>query len=357
MTKTTKIILAAAAASALLLAAVYSALERAEAARTERFGWGEITALAAERGPAEAASAVEKRLAAHPKDALLHYYRARLYYEGDRAEEALAEADLAIALGYSQEASHLLKALVYGRLYADSAREKELASKALSYDPTYDEGYLVRAEAEYALADYKACAADAASFTRLSPKEADGYQLSLLCLERLNDYTGAENAGLKLLKLNPASHAALWRLGMLSADQGLHKRAVKRFSEAIRLSGGRPQYYLHRAASCEVLGDFTCAAWDYSSAMEWQQVSSYASYYFLLGSAMHRIGELKLGLEAAEGALSRSPSDAANYGLRGRLRAELGDGPGAKKDFLRMSSLSPALKPEADALIKKLKAD
>ena len=355
MTKTIKIILASAAVAALLLAAVLSALERAEAARAGRLGWEEIRGIAASRGREEAVSAVEKKLAAHPNDALLHYYRARLYYEEDRGKEALEEADKAIRLGYAQEISHVLKALIYGRIYGDRGRQKEFASKALTYDPTYDDGYLVRAEANFTLGDFKACAADAASFSRLKPKELDGYQLSLLCLEQLKDYEGAERAGLKLLKLEPDDHSALWRMGMLYAAQGLHKRAVKKISEAIRLSGGRPKYYLHRAFSCEALGDFSCAAWDYSSAMDWQQISGYASYYYLLGTAMHRIGELQYGLEAAETAVAKAPDNPLNYDLRGRLRAELGDAPAARKDFLKMSALDPARKPEAEALLEKLK--
>ncbi len=355
MTKTIKIILASAAGAALLLAAVFSALQRAVTAEEERLGWSEINSIAASRGPRESVFKVEKRLAAHPNDALMHYYRARLYYESGQGKEALEEADKAIKLGYAQEISHLLKALVYGRLFGDYSKERALASKALSYDPTYDEGYLVRAEAGYALADYKACASDAASFSRLKPKESDGYQLSLLCLEQLKDYAGAESAGLEFLKLKPDSHSALWRLGMLCAAQGLHKRAVKKFSEAIRRSGGRPKYYLRRALSCEALGDFPCAAWDYSSSMDWQQISGYASYYYLLGSAMHRIGEVKPGLEAADIAVEKAPENPLNYDLRGRLRAELGDARGAKKDFLKMSSLDPALKPQADSLIEQLK--
>lgn len=355
MTRTTKITLISAAVAALLLAVVYSALERAETARAWKFGWSEINTIAAARGVGEAVSEVEKRLAAHPNDALLHYYRARLYYETEQGKEALEEADRAIKLGYAQEVSHLLKALVYGRLYGDRARQRELASKALVYDPAYDDGYLVRAEAGYALSDYKACAADAASFSRLNPKETDGYEQGLLCLERLGDYEGAERAGLKILELKPDRHAAMWRLGRIYAARGLHKRAVKRISEAIRLSGGRPKYYLDRAASCEALGDFSCAAWDYSSAMDWQEVSGYSTHYFLLGSAMHRLGELKYGLEAAERAVAKAPAEAANYGLRGRLRAELGDAAGAKKDFNAMSALSPARKPEADALLEQLK--
>ncbi len=355
MTKNIKIILVSAAAAAILLAAVFSAMKRAENSREEALGWSEITAIASARGAGEAASEVEKRLSAHPNDAILHYYRARLYYEADRGNEALGEADKAIKLGYAQEISHLLKALVYGRLFGDRVRQKELASKALSYDPTYDDGYIVRAEAGYALADYKACAADAAAFSRLKPGAPDGYELSLLCLERLGDYAGAEKAGRAILKIKPGSHAAQWRLGRIYADQGLHKRAIKKFSEAIRLSGGRPKYYLDRARSCEALGDFSCEAQDYSSAMDWKEVSGYASYYYLLGASMHRIGELEYGLEAADKAVVKAPGDAANYDLRGRLRAELGDSRGAKKDFLKMVSVSPVLKPEADALIEQLK--
>jgi len=354
MSKNLKIILVSAAGAALLLAAVFSGLQRAGAARDERLDWSDISGLVTARGLGEAVSEVDRRLAAHPNDALFHYYRARLYYEADQGKEALEEADKAIKLGYAQEISHVLKALIYGRIFDDRAKQKELATKALVYDPTYDDGYLVRAEADFALGEFKACASDAAAFSSLSPGAVDGYQLSLLCLEQLKDYAGAEKAGLKFLKLRPNNHVVQWRLGMLYAAQGLHKRALKRFSEAIRLSGGRPKYYLHRAASCEALGDFSCAAWDYSSAMDWQQISGYASYYYLLGSAMYRIGELDYAKQAAETAMDKDPANPLNYGLRGRLRAELGDLAGAKKDFKTMA-LSPSQKKEAAALLDQLK--
>jgi len=341
MSRNFKIALVISAAAALLLAGGYSALERARRAGEDVLGWRELTALAYKGGPGAAAEALENRLERHPNDALLHYYRARLYFEQGQAEEALRSADRAIALGYAQEISHLLKALVYGRLRGDYAGQRDLATKALVYDPTYDYGYLVRAEAGYALGDYSACASDAAAFSRLQPKEPDGYEYSLLCLERLGDNAGAEAAGLKVLALEPGSHAALWRLGRLHAAQGAYAAAVKRFSEAIRLSGGRPAYYLDRARACSELGDFSCAAWDYASATEWAAVSGYASYYLLLGAAMHRIGELDHALAAAGKAAQLSPRDPAPLELRARLRAEAGDLAGARRDLLAAEGLAP----------------
>lgn len=342
MSGTFRIILAAVAAAALAALGAFSALERAERARAERVDWRSLSADLSPAGYARSAADLDRRLAAHPNDALLHYYRARLYYEAGRAPEALAEADRAVALGYAQEISHLLKALVHGRLLGDRAKELELASRALVYDPTYDDGYLVRAEAEWALGKYGPCARDAAAYTRLQPKETDGLELSLLCLEGLGDSAGAERAGLAVLKLEPDSHAALWRLGRIYAGRGQHRLAVKKFSEAIRLSGGRPRYYLDRAASCGELGDHVCAAWDYASATDWKEISGYASYYYLLGSAMYRAGELEPALAAAKAAVEKAPDGAASYELRGRLRAETGDLAGARKDFLAALALAPA---------------
>lgn len=351
MSRALKIILVSGCAAALLLAGAYSALERAERARAETLTWRAVNDMALSRGPREAEAALAQKLEAHPNDALLHYYLARLYYETERGPEALVEADRAINLGYAQEISHLLKALIYGRLMGDRARQRELAAKALSYDPTFGDGYLIRAEAEHALGDYRACAADAAAFSSLQPKEPDGYEFSLLCLERAGDRAGAEAAGLKALALKPASPGLLWRLGRLYAARGLHGRAVKNFSEAIRLSGGLPGYYLSRAASCEALGDFSCAAWDYASATEWPELSGYASYYLLLGASMHRVGELDLALEAAAKALSLDPGGAAPLELRGRLRAEAGDLAGARRDLLAAGAADPARAALAEKLL------
>ncbi len=356
MKRKLKIAFLTASAAAAALAAVFSVISRSQLAGEDRFDWPSLSGLALRNGYAVALSAVDKRLASHPNDALLYYFKARLYYEQGLAAEALKQADAAIKFGYAQEVSYLLKALVSGRLKGDYAAQLALASKALSFDPTYGEGYLARAEAEYVLGKYKACAADASSFSSLSPGETDGYEYSLLCLEGMRDYTGAEAAGFRILSLKPRSHAALWRLGRIYAGQGLHKRAIGKFTEAIAVSGGRAGYFMDRARSCEAEGDFSCAARDYASAMGWAEISGYASYYYLLGSAMHRAGELKYGLKAAGIALEKEPENPDNYELRGRLRADLGDVPGAKKDFLKLSVLSPSRAAEAAALIRKLKS-
>lgn len=355
MTRNIKIILAAGAAAALLLAAAFSFLDRAGRAEADRFDWQTILGTMEARGYKAAVSELEAKLAAHPNDALLHYYRARLYFDDGKAEGALKEADAAISLGYAQEISHALKGMVYGRLSGDYAKQRELAAKAITYDPTYDFPYLLRAEAAYALGDYKACVADAASYQHMRPKDKEGYEFGLLCLGALGDYAGAEAAGLRMLKLDPRGHQALWRLGQIYAAQGLHKRALKKFSEAIKLSGGRPKYYLDRAASCAAEGDFSCEAWEYYSAMSWQEVSGYASYYYLLGSALYRSGDLKPGLAAADSAVSMDPLNPAGYSLRGRIRADSGDAPGARKDFEKMSELDPSLSAEAAGLAARLK--
>ncbi|MBI5743036.1 MAG: hypothetical protein HY952_00655 [Elusimicrobia bacterium] len=352
MTRNVRIILLAGAAAALLLAVVLSTLKRSETARSESVTWAFIEELS-RGGYGKALAFLDERILAHPNDALLYYYRARLNYEAAEGAAALRDADRAISLGYAQEVSHLLKGLVHGRLYGDWRMQADLASKALVYDPMYSDGYLARAEARYALGDYAACAQDAAAVSRLEPASAEGWEYSLLCLAGLGDQAGAEAAGLKVLALKPGSHAALWRLGRSYAARGQHKRAIKDFSAAIRLSGGRAPYYLDRAASCAAEGDFSCEAWDLAAAMDWKEISSYASYYLLLGTAMHRVGELDRGLAAADRAAALAPGAADAYALRARLRAEAGDAAGAAKDLKRLAGLAPDRAAEAAALVKK----
>lgn len=356
MTRNLKTILAAGAAAALVLAAAYSFFARSQRASEERFDWQTVLDDMDRRGYDAAVKDLEARLAAHPNDAMLHYYRARLHFDAGDAGAALLESDRAIALGYAQEISHVLKGLVHGRLLGDYAKQKELASKAITYDPTYDFPYLARAEAGYALGQYTACAADAASYQHMRPKDKGGYEYALLCLERLGDYAGAEAAGLKILRLDPRAHAALWRLGRLYAAQGRHKRALKRYDEAIKISGGRPKYHVDKAVSCAAEGDFFCEGWEYYRAMGWQEISGYASYYYLLGSALYRAGDLKPGLEAAQSAVALDPDAPAYYGLRGRLRAESGQTRGALEDFKRMGELDPARAAEAASLAAALKS-
>jgi tetratricopeptide (TPR) repeat protein len=347
MSRNIKLILACGACLALGLAALFSGLRRAEEARAGAVTWPLVEELSLRDGYVRALSFLDERLALHPNDALLHYYRARLNFSRGEGPAALRDADRAIALGYAQEISHLLKALVHGRLYGDWKKQAELASRALTFDPTYADAYLIRAEGLYASGDHAGCARDAAAFARMEAASPDGWEYSLLCLEKLGDLAGAEAAGLKLLELRPSDHAALWRLGRIYAARGLHERALEKYSEAIRRSGGRPRYYLDRALSCEAEGDFSCAAWDYASAADWNEVSSYATHYLVLGAAMHRVGELGPGLEAAQKAVSLSPLSPAAYRLRARLRAETGDAAGARQDLGKMTALDPALDAEA----------
>lgn len=354
MTRTLKLTLAAAGAVALVLAAAYSAMERSTRARVERLNWRDITSLTVTRGRAAAADAVDEKLRAHPDNALLHYYRARLYYEEGDSRKALASADRAIGLGYAQEISHLLKAMIHGRQLGDWKKQRDLALKAKVYDPTYPDVYLVLAEAEYHLGEYRACAAAAASFSGLSPKDPEGYQLGQLCFEELKDYGAAEKAAEKLLKLDPADHAALWRQGRMRAARGMHREAVLKFSEAIRLSGGRRSYYTDRAASCAALGDRSCEAWDLASAGEWSESRKYATYYHLLGSAMYRAGELERALKAAARAIELDPRGADSFELRGRLKAETGDVPGAAADLAAACALDRSRKERLAPLRGKL---
>lgn len=354
MTTNLKLILAAGAAAALLLLFVLSGLRRAQEAQAEVVNWRTVEQLASASGYDRARAFLDDRLEAHPKDALLYYYRARLAYEHAEPEAALADADRAIELGYAQEISHLLKALVYGRLRGEWGRQAELASKAAALDPTYSEAYLVRAEALYAAGGYAGCARDAASFSRMEPKASEGWEYSLLCLEALGDLDGAEAAGRRVLELRPSSHAAYWRLGRLHAARGLHKRAIRKFSEAIKLSGGRAAYFLDRAAACAAEGDFPCEAWDRAAAASWEEVSAYATHYLLLGGAMYRAGELESALEAADKARELDPGLPGAWRLSGRLRAERGDAAGARAALRRMAALDPSLAAEAADLEARL---
>ncbi len=348
--------MAAGAGAALLLAFSYAVARRAAGARERVIDWPRVERLERAGGAAAALAFLDGRLKEHPRDALLHYYRARVSYDAGDGPAALDYADRAIRLGYAQDLSNLLKAKARGRLYGDRAGQERFASAALSFDPLYAEAYGERAAARYALGDYRGCAADAAEASGLDGEEAGAWKLSLLCLDALGDLDGAEAAGRRALALDPAAHDALWRLGRIAAARGRHKVAIARLTDAIRLSGGEAAYYLDRAASCAAEGDTVCEAWDRASAMQWRAVSDYATHYLLLGGAMHRAGELGPALDAAEAAVRRLPSDPDAFELRGRLLAERGDARGAERDFRRAAALDPSRAAAVGELIASLKA-
>ena len=73
--------------------------------------------------------------------------------------------------------------------------------------------------------------------------------------------------------------------------------------------------------------------------------------YRRLAAALHRTGELERGLAAADEAVRLEPGDAANYELRGRLRAESGDLGGARRDLRAAAALAPARAGELAGLL------
>ncbi len=342
--------------AAALSAAVFIQFTRShsEAERRERVSWTELDMMLSDGNSAGALALLDGRIAAHPNNGLLHYFKARVLFEEGENYKALAETERALKLGYPQTAAWQLKGVLLGRRLGDHKKQAEFSSKALSLDPSDDSSYLLRAEARAALKDYAGAARDLTSYLAFYPKDVTALIDRAAANYELKDYAAALSDAGKALALDRKKDYAHYVAGRSQAALGDLKGAAVSFASAIELNPERYEYYLARAEAYEKLNDFYDAAWDYSTAMAAPEVNCCASYYYLLGSNMYRVAERDSALKAA-GEAVRLGGEVPDYlELRGRILAEAGRFREAARDFRRLAVLDPARARDAETFLDRL---
>ncbi|MBI4800896.1 MAG: tetratricopeptide repeat protein [Elusimicrobia bacterium] len=356
MTSGLKIKITFAVIVVVVAAAVFISLmrSRSERARKDRVSWLELDKMLSAGDFNGHLALLDAHLKERPRDGLLRYFKARVLYEKGDTFKALAETEKALALGFPLDPAWLLKAAIYGRKLGDYKKQAEYASKALSYDPSDEDAYLIRAEARAVLQDHAGAARDLTSYLAFNPKDVFAYLDRAAAFYELKNYPAALADAAKALGLDRKKDYAHFIAGQSLAAQKDFKGAIARFTSAIKLNPKRYAYYVRRAEAYEKLNDFYDAAWDYSTAMAAPEVYCCASYYYLLGAGMYRINEIPAALKAAEEALRRGPETPAYLQLRGRILAQAGRPKEAALDFKRMAELEPGRGPRAQEYLRLL---
>lgn len=349
-----KLILLGAAAAAALAVFIQLTRSHSEAARRERVSWPELEEMMSAGDYDTPLAVLDERIAAHPDNGLLRYFKGRVLYEKGENYGALAEAERSLALGYPETSAWLLKAAIYGRRLGDRKKEAEFASKVLSRDPSNEDAYFLRGEARAALGDYAGAASDLTSYQYFYPRDPAGYANRAAAFYELKDYAAALKDAEKALDLDQKNDYAHYVAGRCLAAMNDPRAAAARFNSAIELNPERHEYYLGRAEAYVKLNDFYDAAWDYSTAMTAPEVNCCASYYYLLGANMFRADERETALRAAGDAIRLGGETADYLELRGRALVQAGRPKEAARDFRRMAALDPGRAKDAEAYLARL---
>lgn len=300
---------------------------------------------------------INEHISKRPNNGLLYFLRARAYVGLERIEDSLADISKVLELGFPRTQGYVLKAMIYGRKLGKWKEQAEFATKALEFDPTETDAYYLRAEAKIKMSDYSGALKDYQSLVALEPANPQ-FRLEMADVRReIKDYNGAIEDVNRVLKSGPdkSKGMAYHKLGKIYSDMKLHEEALENYFLACKHDPTRAQYYIDRAGAYEQVGDYIKASKDYEVALTARNISSGATYYFLLAKNLFRVGMSSKALSAVDTAIKKSDTIEDYFDLRGRIKAEIGDYKGALEDFNRMVLINPQKKRTKENYLKKMK--
>jgi tetratricopeptide (TPR) repeat protein len=219
---------------------------------------------------AESGDIYTELIEANPEEGRYYTLRASSWWALGKPEQALADFDKAIELGYERSHAYASR----GLFYASSGKyDKAIADydKALELDPE-DLSPLInraavnisRGKLEDAIADYSSALEQKRerkeNITSLLRQRAIAYKAAGKADEAIADFDA-------LLKLNPKDFAAVMGRGYVHFQQKNHAAAVEDFSRAIEINGNDPVARNNRGYNLFQLGKHADAIQDYDEAL------------------------------------------------------------------------------------------
>jgi tetratricopeptide (TPR) repeat protein len=121
-------------------------------------------------------------------------------------------------------------------------------------------------------------------------------------------------------------------------------RAIKEFTEAIRIASDFYNAYQYRASACLKKGDYDSAIADYSEMIRLRPIKPDA--YYLRAFVFHFIrNDYNRAIQDYNQCIKQDPKNAKYYYARGEAYDSRGDKKKAAEDFVRAKSLEPVVKP------------
>ncbi len=256
-------------------------------------------------------------LKTHPKDGNIRYLRALAFREINSPDQALAEIESSLSLGYPEVQALLLKADIMGEEKDDQNARLEAASRAVSLDPSYDAGYYQKGLAYLYEKEYKK--AEKEFIVVFSQKGELLYDAALKLAEVYVNTGELERAQEKInfvLEKYPSSPAALAALSALKRKKGDFPSALSAISQAIEY--GAKEYFYERSVINEQAGDFPSALEDFLNWPGFMKGEKKDNFYRAAKLAF-RAGKNKEASDFIEKAFKNGNNSCEAFLLRGRI--------------------------------------
>jgi tetratricopeptide (TPR) repeat protein len=269
---------------------------------------------------------------AQPRDAVTYFRQANLIRPADpEIRRQLAGAYLASGepkqvLDLIQEAQtdedHYLRGSAYylDRQYADADRE---SAQALALAPENPHALVLRVRLLQRAGQQDAALELAKKATSLSPAWDEPYYLAGVSLFYIRHYSEASQNLARAVELNPKSARALFLEGIALASQEKVAEAEQSIRRAIALQPNNARFHCHLGILLMRKNDYAAAEESFRKAVE--LAPGYGLSHYELGKILARSNRLKAAAEELNQAVARDPSLGSAYYQLSRVYARLGD--------------------------------
>jgi tetratricopeptide (TPR) repeat protein len=223
-----------------------------------------------------------------PKTGEDHYLRSSAYYLDHQFEEADRESERALALAPDNPQVLVLRARLLQRAGKQEAA-LELAQKAVSLSPNWDEPYYAAGVSSYFIRRYEEASQDLAKAVELNPNSTRALFLQSIALANLGKLDQSEQGLRRAIALQPNNARFHCHLGILLMRESKYEKAEESFRKAVAL---RPDYALSHYELGKLLvhsKQLTAAAEELNEAVARDPTLSAA--YYQLAQVHAKLGE------------------------------------------------------------------
>jgi Flp pilus assembly protein TadD len=154
------------------------------------------------------------------------------------------------------------------------------------------------------------------------------------------DYAGANRSFSRVLKFDPANAEALNNKGVVLADQGRHKEAIRKYRAALEINGGYVKAGLNLSRSLEETENFAAALEELErladlAPADWEVRTR-------LAALCHKLERYDEAMDQARAILEKSPDNIQALRIEGAIQGIRGNDEEAKNIFEYITSMNPA---------------
>jgi tetratricopeptide (TPR) repeat protein len=216
---------------------------------------------------AESGDVYSELITRNPKEGRLFTLRASSWWALGKAEEALADFDKAIELGYDEAHAYTSRGLFHAAM---GNHEKAIRdyNKAIVKDPDDTAPYINRAAVYMQTGEFDSAADDYTKALKSKPTDAGLLHQRAIALKSGGKMDKALEDFDAIVKENERDITAIMGRGYIKFQQGKHKDAVEDFGLAIELNPKDAVARNNRGYNRYQIGEYAGALEDYNAAIK-----------------------------------------------------------------------------------------